>query len=91
MGKWIIAAVLIVAVALSAIVLVYLLNKAYKNSPIMNQPYIAELPEIVKVTVSDSLYHDLTCEWAGRGAKEMKLEDAIILGFHPCPDCIGEE
>jgi membrane protein implicated in regulation of membrane protease activity len=102
MGKWILIAVRVVAIAIFVIVAVYLLNKVlsrevteetsltYKHKMEVERGEIVT-PKVVKVTVGDSLYHDLDCDWAGKTARKMKLDDAVELGFYPCPQCMAEE
>ena len=48
-------------------------------------------PEMVAVTMGDSLYHKPTCSWIGSRTKRMSSEKAIDQGFVPCPYCIEED
>jgi hypothetical protein len=47
-------------------------------------------PEVVAITLGDSLYHQPECSWIGSGAKRTSRKNAIEMGFHPCPYCIAE-
>ena len=56
----------------------------------MLDPHSQVEPEMVTVTIGDSLYHKPDCEWIGSLSEKMTLRKAKSLGFHPCPDCIRE-
>jgi len=102
MGKWVLIAVRVIAIAIFVMVTVYLLNKilskdvteetslTYKHKMEVERGEFVT-PKMVKVTVGDSLYHDMDCGWAGKTAREMKLDRAVELGFYPCSQCIEEE
>ncbi|MDP8240273.1 MAG: hypothetical protein P9X24_14380 [Candidatus Hatepunaea meridiana] len=48
-------------------------------------------PEVVVVSLSDSLYHLAHCGWKGDSVKYMYARDVIPAGFKPCPHCFGDE
>ncbi|NQT33713.1 hypothetical protein HQ587_00875 [bacterium] len=97
MGKY--TVVIIIGIAL--IVAVLVLNRALQRGPDESsityqkarKVQTGEIiePEMVKVTIGDSLYHNPSCDWIGHGAKKMTLENAIKRGFCPCSQCIEEE
>lgn len=45
-------------------------------------------PQMVKVTLGDSLYHAFDCSWIGKLSKRMTKEKAEELGFEPCEQCM---
>ena len=47
-------------------------------------------PDVVSLTLGDSLYHDPECSWIGSGARRTSLKNAVERGFQPCPYCRGE-
>jgi len=48
-------------------------------------------PDVVTITLGDSLYHQPECSWIGSGAKRTTRENAVERGFQACPYCIGTE
>ena len=48
-------------------------------------------PEILVVTLDDSLYHEPDCAWIGRESRRIPRKIAVDRGFRPCPQCINDE
>ena len=48
-------------------------------------------PDVIVVSIEDSLFHLTYCGWKGDNAKYMSPKDAVMKGFKPCPHCFGEE
>ncbi len=98
MGKYIVVIILGIAMVLAFIALNHILTRdvteetsaSYKRTVEVETGAIVQ-PEMVKVTLGDSLYHKPDCDWAGSSAKRMTLKKAIKKGFYPCPQCFGEE
>jgi len=96
--KYIVVIIIGIAMVLAFIALNHILTRdvteetsaSYKRTVEVETGAIVQ-PEMVKVTLGDSLYHKLECNWAGSSAKRMSLKNAIKKGFYPCPQCMGED
>lgn len=97
MMKYIILIVVGVVLIITVILLNHQLLGTFSKIAVMNTVKMKVVtangfePEIVVVSMEDSLYHLPDCGWKGDNPVYMLPDSVIVKGFSPCPHCFLDE
>ena len=93
--------IILIVVGVVLIFIVILLNHqiqgTFRKIEVMNTVKMKVItadgfePEIVVVSMEDSLYHLPNCGWKGYNPVYMLPDSVIVKGFSPCPHCFLDE
>ena len=93
--------IILIVVGVVLIFIVILLNQqiqgTFRKIEVMNTVKMKVItadgyePDIVVVSMEDSLYHLPRCGWKGDNPIYMLPDSVIVKGFSPCPHCFLDE